>query len=89
MGERETFKFEHRGCTLTLIATKLDGEWRCHFELTFPADAHQPKLWRDEIPCASAQVAFEKSKAMGVSGDCQATIRTCNRDPHPSQTHKH
>jgi hypothetical protein len=28
MNEQETFKFEHRGCMLIVVATKLDNAWR-------------------------------------------------------------
>jgi hypothetical protein len=62
MNERETFKFEHRGCTLIATATKLDKLWRCHCTLTFPVEAHQPTAWVQEAPYASAEEAFEKAK---------------------------
>jgi hypothetical protein len=62
MNERETFKFEHRGCTLIAVATKLDKLWRCNYTLTFPAEANQSTRYVQEAPYPSAEEAFEKAK---------------------------
>jgi hypothetical protein len=66
MSTRETFTFEHRGCMLTVVATKLDAEWRCDFKLTFPMNTEEPPLWVREAPFPSAEEAFENAKRWAV-----------------------
>jgi hypothetical protein len=62
MSERKTFKFEHLGCTLIVLATNVDGEWRSHFDLAFPSDANNATLSGDGGPYSSAEEAFETTK---------------------------
>jgi hypothetical protein len=62
MSTQETFTFEHRGCILSVVATKLDAEWRCDFKITLPTDTRQPPLWVREAPFSSAEEAFENAK---------------------------
>ncbi len=62
MNERETSKFEHCGCTLIAVATKLDNLRRCNCTLTFPAEARQPTRYVQEAPYPSTEEAFEKAK---------------------------
>jgi hypothetical protein len=66
MSQQQQFKFEHRGCTLIVVVTNLDGEWSSHFDLTFPSDANQPTLWGENGPYPTAQEAFDNAKQWAI-----------------------
>jgi hypothetical protein len=62
MKDRETLRFEHRGCTLIVVATNVDGEWHSHFDLKCPSGGTRYTLQGREGPYPSLEEAFEKAK---------------------------
>ena len=62
MSDQETRTFEHRGCTLVVVATNVDGEWHSHFDLKCPSHGTHYTLRGREGPYPSPQEAFEKAK---------------------------
>jgi hypothetical protein len=65
--KEQKFKFEHRGCTLVLVANHIDGEWWSHFDLSFPAEKHRPTVWRGDGPFSTPEEAFEKAKRWALN----------------------
>jgi hypothetical protein len=62
MSDRRTFTFEHRGCTLTVVAGQKNGAWHTRFQMKCPIDGRQYALSGQEGPYDSVEEAFEKAK---------------------------
>ena len=77
IGDRETFKFEHRGCTLVIGATNTEAGWLVHFHLKSRSVMKEATLWGVEGPFPSVQEAVDKASHWAIrkiqerTGSCQ------------------